>query len=262
MTGTDGPVHPGDLPERPTEPSPEWSLELLADLRAGVLTERAAARLRPQVDADPQGRTVLAALDATVADLAALPTRCPARMPDAVAQRLDAALAAEALAAHRRAAPRAPVITSVARRCLRARWIGAGVLAAAAMGVVVSGVMSGALTGSTPRAGDALGAAAVSPPAPLALSGGDLGGALNHALGARDYGPLSRPDALRRCLDAHNVPVRDEPLGAREVTLDGRRGVLLVLPTTQTTQFRLLVVGPNCAPGNPAQLANHVAVRR
>lgn len=245
MTDTGGPVRPDNPPER--------SLELLA------------------------------ALDATVADLNALPTRCPARMPDAVAQRLDAALAAEALAtetlvdeaqradrpladparaAHRRVAPREPVITPVARRRLRARWIGAGVLAAAVMGVAVSGVMSGVLTGSTPRAGDALGAAAVSPPAPLALSSSDLGGALNHALGARDYGPLSRPDALRRCLDANNVPVRDEPLGAREVTLDGRRGVLLVLPTTQTTQFRLLVVGPNCAPGNPAQLANHVAVRR
>lgn len=237
MTGTGDPVQPGDRSER--------SLELRA------------------------------ALDATVADLNALSTRCPVRMPDAVAQRLDAALATEALAdetqradrphagpartAHRHAALRKPVITPVARRCLRARWIGAGVLAAAVIGVAVSGVMAG----STPRAGDALGAAAVSPPAPpappapLALSGGDLGGALNHALGARDYGPLSHPDALRRCLDANNVPVRDEPLGAREVTLDGRRGVLLVLPTPQIAQFRLLVVGPDCGPGNPAQLADH-----
>jgi hypothetical protein len=231
MTGTGGPGHPGDPSER--------SLELLA------------------------------ALNATVADLNALSTRCPVRMPDAVAQRLDAALAAEALAAetlwadhphagsartaHRRAALHKPVITPVARRCRRARWIGAGVLAAAVIGVAVSGVM----TGSTPRAGDALGAAAVSPPAPLALSGGDLGGALNHALGARDYGPLSHPDALRRCLDANSVPVRNEPLGAREVTLDGRRGVLLILPTPQIAQFRLLVVGPDCGPGNPAQLADH-----
>jgi hypothetical protein len=215
MTGTGGPGHPGDPSER--------SLELLA------------------------------ALDATVADLNALSTRCPVRMPDAVAQRLDAALADETRTAHRRAALRKPVIMPIARRCLRARWIGAGVLAAAVIGVAVSGV----LAGSTPRAGDALGAAAVSPPAPLALSGGDLGGALNHALGARDYGPLSHPDALRRCLDANNVPVRDEPLGAREVTLDGRRGVLLVLPTPQIAQFRLLVVGSDCGPGNPAQLADH-----
>jgi hypothetical protein len=238
MTGIGGAAGPGDPPER--------SLELRA------------------------------ALDATVTDLNALSTRCPARMPDAVAQRLDAALAAEMLAndglganrptsdtvraAHRLAAPRKPLIMLATRR-LRVRWIGAGVLAAAVIGVAVSGVSS-LMTGGAPRAGDALGAAAVSPPAPLALSSGDLSGALNHALGARDYGPLSQPEALRRCLDANNVPVRDEPLGAREVTLDGQRGVLLVLPTSQIAHFRLLVVGPDCAPDNPAQLTDGVAIRR
>ncbi|MGH4012281.1 MAG: hypothetical protein ACRDTH_29655, partial [Pseudonocardiaceae bacterium] len=214
---------------------------------------------------------VLAGLDATVADLAALPTRCPARMPDAVAQRLDAALAVEAQqddrhpadparAGYRRAAPRQPAITVAGRR-LRAGWIGAGVLAAAVMGVALYGV-SGVRTWDAPRAGDALGAAAVSPPAPLALSGDDLRGALNHALGARDYGPLSRPEVLRSCLDANDVPVRDKPLGAREVTLDGRRGVILVLPTTQIGQVRLLVVSSGCGPGNPARMADGVAVRR
>ncbi len=272
MTGTGGPVRPGD----PLAPSPEWSRELLADLHAGAPTKRAVARLRPRVDADPQARVVLTALDDTVADLATLSTRCPARMPDAVAQRLDAALATEvrrvgryplhlpdpARTAHRRAAACASVIMPAARRRLRARWIGAGALAAAVMGVAAGGVLSGVLSAGTPRAGDALGAAAVSPPAPLPLSGGDLGSALNDALGGRDYGPLSRPEALRRCLDAHDVPVRAQPLGAREVTLDSRHGVLLVLPTTRPDQFRLLVVGPDCAPGNPAQIADTVAPRR
>lgn len=279
MTGVGGPIGRGNLPER----SPEWSLELLADLHAGALTERMAARLQPQVAADPQARTVLAALDSTVADLTALPARSPARMPDAVAQRLDAALAVEALAvetqradrdpsqpaaparpqtARRRTAPREPVIMVAAWRRLRARWIGAGVLAAAVAGVAMSGVMNGVMNGEAPRASDALGAAAVASPAPLALSGSDLSGALDHTLGARDYGPLSRPEALRRCLDANDVPVRDKPLGAREVTLDGRRGVILVLPTTQVAQVRLLVVGSDCGPGNPARMADGVAPRR
>ncbi len=270
MTGTGGPVRPGDPPQR----SPEWSLELLADLHAGAFTERVAGRLRPRVAADPQARATLAALDATVADLAALPTECPARMPDAVAQRLDATLAVEtqgadrhppaptrALLAHRRAAPREPVIMVAARRRLRARWIGAGVLAATVAGVAMSGVMTGVMTGEAPRAGDALGAAAVSPPAPLVLSGGDLSDVLDHALGARDFGPLSRPEALRRCLDANGVPVQDKPLGAREVTLDGRRGVILVLPSAQVAQFRLLVVGSDCGPANPARIADAVAAR-
>ncbi|MGH3946795.1 MAG: hypothetical protein ACRDSI_17395 [Pseudonocardiaceae bacterium] len=283
MTGTGDPARPGNPSARSREQPPEWSLELLADLHADALTGRVAARLRPRVAPDPQARAVLAALDATVADLAALPTRCPTRMPDAVAQRLDAALAVEALAVeipgadrhpsprpaparpqppHRRAGPREPEIMLAARRRLRARWIGAGVLAAAVAGVAMSGVMTGVMTGEAPRAGDALGAAVVSPPAPLALSGGDISDALNYALEGRDYGPLSRPEALRRCLDANDVPVRDKPLGAREVTLDGRRGVILVLPTTQVAQVRLLVVGSDCGPGNPARMADVVASRR
>ncbi|MGH3972482.1 MAG: hypothetical protein ACRDS9_04040 [Pseudonocardiaceae bacterium] len=266
MTGTEGRARPGpgDDPQR----SPEWSLELLADLHAGALTKRMAARLQPRVDAEPQARTVLAALDDTVADLSALSTRCPARMPDAVAQRLDAALATEVRRADRYSLHRpdpartASVIMLAARRRLRARWIGAGALAAAVMGVVAAGVLSGVLSAGTPRAGDALGAAAVSPPAPLELSGSDLDGALNDALGVRDYGPLSRPEALRRCLDAHDVPVGAQPLGAREVILDGRRGVILVLPTARADQFRLLVVGPNCTPSNPARIADTVAPHR
>ncbi|MGH3899148.1 MAG: hypothetical protein ACRDTA_13080 [Pseudonocardiaceae bacterium] len=286
MTGTGSPACPGDPPERSTARAPEWSLELLADLHAGVLTDRAAARLRPRVAADPQASTVFMALDATVADLATLQTRCPARMPDAVAQRLDAALATEALATealatgalepdrhypysaaatrfgYRRAARRELVIKSIGWRRRRAGWIGAGVLAAAVMVATMAGVMTSVLTGGAPRAGDALGAAAVSPPAPLALSGDDVGGALNQVLGARDYGPLSRPEALRRCLDAHDVPVRDKPLGGREVTLDGRPGVILVLPTTRVDEFRLLVVGPACGPANPARIADGVAGRR
>jgi hypothetical protein len=273
MTGTDGPTRPGDPPDGSAARSPEWSLDRLADLHAGVLAEHAATSLRARAIADPQARTVLAALDNTVADLAALPTQDPTRIPEAVAQRLDAALAAEVQRAgpahlpgrtrrgHYRAA-RQLVTRPAGRRRLRARWVAAGVLAAAVSGVAVSGMMISALTGGAPRAGDALGAAAVSPPAPLVLSGGDLSGALSPAWGARDYGPLGRPEALRGCLDANNVPAHDKPLGAREVTLNGRRGVILVLPTTQATEFRLLVVGPDCGPGSPARIADGVARRR
>jgi hypothetical protein len=87
MTGSEGPIRPGDPPDRSAARSPEWSLDLLADLHAGVLTEQAATSLRARAIADPQARAVLAALDATVADLAALPTQGPARIPNAVAQR-------------------------------------------------------------------------------------------------------------------------------------------------------------------------------
>jgi hypothetical protein len=278
MTGTEGPALPGDRPALPDDPAQplQWPLELLTDLHAGALTERVATWLRPQVAADPQARMVLAALDNTVADLAALPTLRPALMPADVAQRVDAALAVEArelatgagspgVTQHRAASIPVAEGMRAGWRC-RIRWVGGGVLAAAVMGVAVLGVQPGVITGTAPRAGDALGAAKVSPAAPLALSGsdlsGDVRGPLNHTLGARDYGPLSRPQTLRHCLDTNDVPVRDEPLGAREVTLDGRRGVLLVLPTTRIAQFRLLVVGSDCGPGNPSRMADAVVGRR
>ncbi|MGH3873819.1 MAG: hypothetical protein ACRDSR_20340 [Pseudonocardiaceae bacterium] len=238
--------------------SPAWSLELLADLHAGALSERAAARLRSAVATDPPAGAVLAALDATVADLAALPAQCPARMPDAVAQRLDAALAAEASRAvpARRARGARRLVVMPATRL---RWIGAGVLAAGVLAIAAAGLTTSELIS---RPGDALGAAAVARPVPLVLSGGDLGGVPNRVLGAREYGPLSRPETLRRCLDANDVPAGDKPLGAREVTLDGRPGVILALPTAHPTQLQLLVVGFDCGPGNPARLATTTAPRR
>lgn len=88
---TDGPDGPPALTD-----------DLVADLHAGVLDDAAAARLWPLVHADRGASAVLAALDATTADLRGLgagadtgsaPTPT-VRMPGDVAARLDAALAA------------------------------------------------------------------------------------------------------------------------------------------------------------------------
>ncbi|MGH4015573.1 MAG: hypothetical protein ACRDSL_16960 [Pseudonocardiaceae bacterium] len=270
MTGTDGQVSPGDPTAGPLTP------ELLADLHAGVLDEQVATPLRLRVAADAQARTVLAALDATVAELGALPQQRTAPMPDAVANRLDAALAAEAARASRlpvdpppdtrvgvAQVPPMPVADLAARRRRRTGWAGIGILAAvaAAIGVVaLSGVQLD--TAGTPRGGDALGnATRVQPSEPFALTSGNLGGALDQALKARDYGPLTPPPMLQNCLAANGVAGGGAPLGALEVTLNGRRGVLLVLPTGQIAQVRLLVVGPSCSPGNPSELAEYVLRR-
>ena len=72
---------------------PRWSLDLLADLHAGVFDDEVTAALLAQAAADPQARATLDALDATRAALAALP---PLVMPDTVASRIAAALQAEA----------------------------------------------------------------------------------------------------------------------------------------------------------------------
>lgn len=287
MTGTGDPGPPGDPAHAPL------SLELLADLHAGVLDEQLATQLRHRVATDAQARTVLAALDATVADLAALPRHGAVRMPDALALRLDAALAAEPQVSNKTQGGNdpaadppgevggvpaaggilaAPVADFGARRRRRRGWSRVGLAAAAAaIAVLALGVLPltvDQLRGvqleisGTPRAGDALGTATgVQPAEPMALTRGNLGGALDQALAARDFGPLSPPGMMPDCLTANGV-ADTEPLGALEITLDGRPGVLIVLPTGRIAEFRLLVVGPDCGPGNPSRMADAVAGRR
>src|SRR6185369_4038877 len=133
---------------------PPWSVDVLADLHAGVLEDAQAAELWPLVNADPEARAILDALDATQADLASLADAPAPPMPAEFAARLDAALAAEAAAAFpgqgqrqpqsatqapRQAGPGdAPVVDLAAARRRRNKRLGwaAGVLTAAAAAVV------------------------------------------------------------------------------------------------------------------------------
>jgi len=119
----------------------------------------------------------------------------------------------------------------------------------------------------TAGAGDALDTAiGIQASEPLALDRSNpasLHNALDQALKAQDYGPLSPPQRLRNCLTANGggAPLGSLPLGALEVTLEGRRGVLLVLPTDQAGQVRLLVVGPSCNSANPSRIADQLMIR-
>jgi hypothetical protein len=284
MTGNDAPPTVG------APGGPPWPVELLADLHAGVFDDKTAAELRSQVDADPEARAVLAALDATRAELAHLPLL---RMPDDVAARLDAAVRGEATAraaagtaraaagtaagvaapqvapaapslpasaSPASAAPAAPVIDLAAareRRRRRGLVAGATLLAAAAatVGIVaVSGLTGGPTTG-TPVAGPT--GVSDLPLPPVAVSSDNLAAAYDEAVSKDDYGPLAAAGRLDACLSAIRLdPATAKPLGAREVTLDGRPGVLLVLPTGTAARFRLLVVSPDCGAGNAAVLAD------
>lgn len=258
MTGTDASGSPGDPTQAPL------TLELLADLHAGMFDEPHAAQLRRRVAADSRAAAILAGLDATVADLAALPHQRTTPTPDSVVRRLDTALATERArtdpplgAGWSGAASPALVadMTSAVRRRHRAGWAGAAFLAAAA---TVTGVvaLSGVLLDT---AGDALDTAIeIQGPKPLALTSDNLPDALEQALKARDYGPLSPPQRLRNCLTTHGGGA---PLGALEVTYEGSRGVLLVLPTDQPEQVRLLVVGPSCDAADPSRIAEHLLTR-
>jgi hypothetical protein len=294
MTGNDAPsagsAAPGGDPVNDDVPSgPPWPLELLADLHAGVFDDSSAATLRSRVLADADARATLAALDATRAALADLP---PLRMPDEVAARIGAALREEAsrraatsvtelvTGAPRTAHPEppdpsrptgapsarpgsAPVADLAAARERRRRRLGlpvmAGLLTAAAAvaAIIVVPRVTGDQTGGGPHAAPTADSSASDQPLPpLAVSRNNLGTALSGTLSVVDYGPLAAAGRLDACLSANRLdPVTTRPLGAREVTLDGTPGILLILPAG-TARFRLLVVSTDCGPGNPAVLAD------
>jgi hypothetical protein len=264
MTGNDVPTR-GGLP-----PGPPWPLDLLADLHAGLLDPSDADELRRRVESDPDGRATLAALDATQRALAALPRP---RMPNEVAASIDAVIIGEAAA---RAAggsagavpvaPSAPIVDLAAERARRRGLItGAGILAAAAIIAVFAVInLAGGTTSGQPNADSAAATLSTtgSQPGrgtkPLALSSSNLGEALDDALGASEYGPLNSASKLVACLSANGVdPNAPAPVGAKQVTLDGKPGVLLVLAAgSSPPKWRLLVVGPECGPNNPAVLAD------
>lgn len=242
---------------------PPWSVDVLADLHAGVLEDARAAELWPLVNADPEAREILAALDATQADLASFADAPAPPMPAEFAARLDAALAAEAAAKfpnaqQAAAAPRdAQVVDLAAARRRRNKRLGwaAGVLTAAAAAVV-------AVTIAIPNTSQQSGTPNVAAPAPTGPSvGSDGSGAqalIGKAVGVRDFGPLQTEDRLDACIAAAGLDPKVRPEGIRPVNVGGKAGVMIILTTGKLAQFRLVAFGADCGPGNPAVLFDKV----
>lgn len=256
---------------------PPWSLDLLADLHAGVLDGPTADELRRQVEADPEAREIMAALDATTTDLADLP---PLTVPDDVSARIDAALQDEVRNWTRESAPAQPaqqmptmsapagngaqVVDFAAAKARRRRrtTIGAGLVGvAAAAAAVVFAVLPGTgdddntaqppvPTSTQPGAGHS---------APLALAGDQVsldGQQFSQVMTSDQYvSTLADPQQLIGCLQANGVR-GGKPMGAREITLNGRPAQLLILPGGGLGKFRLLAVGADCGPGNPSTVSD------
>lgn len=249
---------------------PPWSVDVLADLHAGVLGEAQAAELWPLVNADPDARAILDALDATRADLASLADAPVEPMPAEFAARLDAALAAEAASrpaatfresAEPGQAPRqagsgdAPVVDLAARRRRNQRlgW-GAGILTAAAAAVVAVAVLvPGAKQDGSPN---------VAAPAPTGPSvGSDGSGAqalLGKTLGVRDFGPLQTEQRLDQCIAAYGLDTKIRPEGVRPINVDGKSAILTTFTTGKLAQYRLIAFGADCGPGDPAVLFDKI----
>jgi hypothetical protein len=237
-----------------------------------------AARRHGDGEAPRGGEEELfAALERTRADLASTPAP---PVPEGFASRMQAALAAERAAGGTpvpdRTPPRADAPVSPGRRPGRVRTrppgrrdrpgpgsrgrraLVGGLVALGVVAAVVAGLAVGTRTPGAPAPTAA--PPATTPPVgaanPVPVSGADPVRALRSGLGARDPGPLSDPARLGSCLVAHGLPADTVPLGSRQVLVDGVPGTLLVLPTGRAARFRLLAVGPTCAPGSPSTLVD------
>lgn len=235
---------------------PPWSVDLIADLHAGVLPPEVAAQLRPRVEADADAREVLRALDATLADLEALP---PIPMPDHVAARIDAALAAEAR-------PLAPVASLDEARKRRNRRLGLGggvlVAAAAAFGIVLA-VAPGSQQGPGDKAAQpapTTSSSSANSAPPLALKRDELGSAVGDVLKAQNYGPLETPDRLAGCLQGGGITSSGKPLGISPINLEGKDAVMAILPAG-LGQYRLVVLDPTtCGPDKPEGVLENATI--
>lgn len=241
----------GDTPQ-----GPSWSLGLLADYHAGVLDQQTADALRAEIEADASAQDVLAALDATRAELAALPA---VSAPDDVTARIEAALAQEAAARSAGSGGGAADVVDLAaarrRRRRILRWAGA---VAAGVAAVLAVVFSAVLPTRSADQQASPPAGSTSAPQPLALTGSVASltpEQFAQVVRSEEYEVLDHPEDLLACLQANGVSA-SKPIGAREITLDGQRALLLVLPGGEIGQFRLLAVGPECGPGNPATLSD------
>jgi hypothetical protein len=218
----------------------ELPVDLIADLDAGLLDHAGAAEVRAVVARDPDAAAVLAALSTTRAELGGL---AEPPVPAEYAARWDAALAAassepapgprddKGRPAGRPVGGRTPRLglpPGHRRRRVRPALAAAAVLAAA--------VVAGGL--GTPRE-----------PAPLSLDGVDLATAGLAVRGDFDVGDLADPARRAGCLRAvaPSGVAPDAPLlGGRDVVLEGRPGVLLLLAAGGRGRLHVVVVEPGC----------------
>jgi hypothetical protein len=239
---------------------PPWSVDVLADLHAGALDSALSAQLWPRVNADPEARAVIEALDTVKVELGRLGAAPAPPMPAHLAARFDAALRAELT---RTAIPppsppgAAPVVDLAEarrRRNRRTAW-GVGLLTAAAAAVAVTvAVLPGQNTSGNPVAAIPPGSSAKPP---LPVDSGNLSAAIGGVNSERDYGPLKDQQGLDKCLEANGIdPGSVQTLGVRQVMLDGKKGVFALLTTGRLGQFRVLIVEPTCGPGNPGRMVN------
>lgn len=231
--------------------------DTLADLHAGVLDDETTARLWERVHGDAGAREVLAALDATTADLAALGSATDPPIPHGIADRIDTALAEEARDTRSAGAEPAPVVdinTARRKRNQLLAW-GTGIVTTAAAAVVAVAVfVPSDTTGGSAHVASPGSSATAEAPSAVALRSGELGEAVGAVVGAHDYGALHGQDRLDECLAANDIDPDKKPVGIQPGTVDGQDAVIVLYPAGEYAQFRLIALAPDCDSDDPGML--------
>jgi hypothetical protein len=239
--------------ENEASTDPPLTVELLADLQAGLLDDDTAARVRSQVRTDPEAEATLRALHQVRRDVAAVgadPTSAPDTPPDVVAA-VSAALrsAGSPGAAHAARPPTRParVIAGVAGLCAVAAAIGLGTTAL---------LNAPPPPPSTPT--NAQHITVSTPPPVIPLSQAQILDLLNHP---PDYGPLSSAPLRTSCLSGLGYPASTQVLGARPIDINARPGVLLVVPGDTPDNLAVYAVALNCSAADTGLLASTTVPR-
>jgi hypothetical protein len=231
-----------------SDADPPLTVELLADLQAGLLDDDSAARVRQRVRQDPEAEKILRALNRVRCDVAAVGSDADSApdVPPGVTARVSAALrsANESGAAH-----------SARPRLRPTRLVSAVVGVGAALTAI--GLGTAALitapepTPSTPATAEHI--TVSTPPMTVPLAPSEIAALLHRS---PDFGPLS--DAARRasCLTGLGYPAAERVLGARPIDINARPGVLLVLPGDTPDSLAVFAVALNCSAADTGLLAS------
>jgi hypothetical protein len=240
--------------DRDSGSDPPLTVELLADMQAGILDDEAAARVRSQVRADPHAAAALGALNRVRGDVAAVGAdpACAPEPPPQVTGRISAALrSAEPASAD--AAGRAGHSARPHIRPTRTIAAAAGVCAAlSAIGFgTVALLHAPEPVPDTP--GDVEHITVSTPPMAIPLSQNEILGLLDRG---PDYGTLSDPARRASCLTGLGYPASTQILGARPVEINARPGVVLLIPGDSPHILAVFAVSPNCSAADTGLLAN------
>ncbi len=246
--------------ENEARADPPLTVELLADLQAGLLDDDTAARVRRQVRTDPEAEATLLALHQVRRDVAAVgadPTSAPDTPPDVVARVSNALKSAgpgESSGAAHAARPHtrpARILAGAAGLCAVAAAIGLGTAA-----------LVNAPTPAPSAPTTAQHITVSTPPPVVPLSQDQIRDLLQRA---PDYGspgsPLGDPSRRASCLSGLGYPASTEVLGARPIDINARPGVLLVVPGDRPGNLAVFAVAPNCSAADTGLLASTTVPR-